>query len=413
MYNIIFPFVFLLGLPSWLLKMKKRGGYGTGLKQRLGRYDTPTSEENKGGVYVHAVSVGEVMIALKLIREWKRTYPEEIFVIAATTSTGYMVAREHATEMLRVIYCPVDFSWMVRKVLNRFAPKVVVLIESEIWPNLLNQCRKKEIPVHLVNARLSPRSERRYRKLRWFTAPLFAMLKSVLVQYEEDQVRWKSVGLADDQLVTAGSVKFDSCDHEKPQRREEFQEILDKFHQGRKIVMFLSSFPGEEYALAKALENLREEWFLVVAPRHMERRLDVYSDLERAGFDPVLRSTLEDKAGEKVCLIIDSTGELKDWTAFADRAVIGKSWLTKGGQNPAEAVAAKIPVIVGPRMDNFEPLVSQLKEQRGILQLAQLENIADVLRTGEELEEMAENALVVLEQHQGATIRVVEHIVNT
>ncbi len=408
-YNLLLPIGFVLAFPSWVLKMRRRGGFGTGLEERLGKYDRADSDEIKGGVYIHAVSVGEVFIALKLIRQWLVKRPDEHFVLVPTTATGHAVARDQAPEGVRVIYSPVDFGFLVRKTMRRFQPKLVVLMESELWPNLLNCCDKMEIPVALANARLSARSERRYSKLKSVVSPIFDMVGHVLVQEERDIKRWESIGMAADRLIHTGSIKFDHTGGGKPKRREAFAEILTAHGGGKAVVMAMSTFAGEEKAIAEALMPLRDEVFFVVVPRHMERRTEVCADLQSVGYTSVLRSSGELVGQGPSCLVVDSTGELRDWTAHADIAIIGKSWIGKGGQNPTEAIAAKVPVIVGPRMDNFEPLVTVLVENGGLLRLETTEAITaaveGLLQDGEMCKSISLEALQVLTTHDGAVAR--------
>ena len=366
-YNILLPVFFIVAFPAWLLKMWKRGGYGTGLSERFARFSIPASDEPKNAVYVHAVSVGEVLIALKLIEAWLVTHPEEKFVLAATTSTGHAVAREKSPERVRVIYSPLDFGFILRAVFRRFSPQHIVLIESEAWPNLLNTARRQNIKVSMVNARLSKRSEARFLKFSALVTPLFNMNDRVCVQNEGDAKRFENLGISSEKIIVTGSIKFDLSGGAMPQKRDSFQAMLDDFGAARPVVLFASTHAGEERLLGEACRTSETDHLYVVVPRHAERRAEVTADLKAAGFEVILRSDYHPpKTPETACLVIDTTGELRDWTAHADLVVIGKSWLGEGGQNPAEAIAAGIPVVCGPNMGNFEPLVSMLKEAGGI-----------------------------------------------
>lgn len=408
-YNLLLPFVFILAFPGWVIKMRRRGGFGTGLLQRLAIFED-NFEVRKGGVYVHAVSVGETLIALKLIKKWQEMHPDEHFILVPTTATGHEVARKHISDKLNVIYSPVDFPFLVKKVMKKFEPKQVVLIEGEMWPNLLNVCRKLEIPVGIANARLSKRSESRYLKFAGFVKPILSMLSQVCVQEKEDVKRWVSLGVNEVAIVHTGSIKFDYEGGAKPRQREEFSQILAPLTKGKKIVMVISTFPGEEKLIARELKDL-ENIYLVFVPRHMERRLEVFADLSELGMLPVLRSELGETPENSV-MIIDSTGELRDWTAHADLVIVGKSWLSKGGQNPTEAIAALVPVIVGKRMDNFEPLVGTLVENEAIVQLELSSEIKgaveSLLNDNERVGSMVMRAKDSLMVHSGATKRTVE-----
>ncbi len=410
-YNLLLPVFFIVAFPAWLLKMCKRGGYGTGLLERFGSFSAEASEEPRQGVYIHAVSVGEVFIALKLIKQWLLVEPDLKVVLAATTSTGHEVALDNAPSEVRVIYSPLDFNTIVTAVLERFRPRQIVLIEAELWPNFVNVARQMEIPVAMVNARLSKRSELRFKKFEALVEPLFEMVSLVCVQNEIDAERFATLGIDRSLIHVTGSVKFDPAGGSSPQKRDAFQSILADFgvdvEGARKVVLLASSHDGEEKLLANAIRLLAVEALLVVVPRHAERRAQVVADLQSSGFDVILSSQYRvPKDIAKACLVIDTTGELCDWTAHADVAVIGKSWLARGGQNPAEAIAAEVPVITGPHMQNFEPLVSMLQDAGGIITLASADELGhrinELLVGGEQVREMCRKAKNVLATHENA-----------
>jgi len=246
-------------------------------------------------------------------------------------------------------------------------------------------------------------------------APIWSLLSGICVQNIEDKERWSNIGIEDEKLYLSGSIKFDFLSGSQPKKRDEFQQIIDTYSKQRKVVIVVSSFAGEEYAIARELKGLMNEIFLLFVPRHVERAAKVCEDLVGVGYHPILRSELHSKSGCDTCLVVDTTGELRDWTAHADVAIIGKSWISKGGQNPAEAIAARVPVIVGARMDNFEPLVSRLEMVGGLLRLqhlAQLEESVSGLLKGEN-KKMLDEAEVAIKLHRGATQRTISRIVNT
>lgn len=411
-YNVLMPVLLVIGVGPWVIKMLKRGGFGTGLLERVGIYNEPLDFEPSGVVYVHAVSVGEVLIALKLIAAWQAEYPEDQFVLAPTTATGHAVARDAAPTNVRVIYSPIDFPWVVEKMLNRFEPRQIVLIESEVWPNLLAMAAKRHIPITVGNARLSARSERRYQKVGCLVKPIFALFDKVGVPEEADKQRWQSIGVPAESLVVTGSIKFDQSGAASAQKRPEFQKMIDGFGPGRPVVMALSTHAGEEKLIAEAVQSLGSNALCVIVPRHAERRAEVKADLASLGYQVVLRSDFKVPASlGNACFVIDSTGEMRDWTALASVAVIGKSFLGKGGQNPTEAIAAGVPVITGPDMSNFEPLVSMLKKANGIVSVASADRLPaaleQILKGEHRSPTMLDDARNVLELHQGATQRTV------
>ena len=406
-YNLLLPVFLVLSIPGYLIKMKKRGGFGTGLRERFGIYKKPASEEPKGGLYVHAVSVGEVFIALKFIREWVKTHSEPV-VLATSTATGHQVVRDAALPGVRALYSPLDVPGLSGRCLKRFMPKAVVLIEAELWPNFAEACHRMRIPMLMLNARLSPRSEGRYRKVRGITSLLFSRLTALGAQNANDKGRFGGIGVNEDIITVTGSVKFDVMGDTPAEPRGEFRELITAVSGGKPVVLAASTHAGEEALIATAVRQAGA--FPLIVPRHAERRADVVKDLAAAGFAPVLRTagTLPSPLPENMCYVADTTGELRDWTALADVAVIGKSYLARGGQNPVEAIAARKPVVFGPDMTNFADLVTLLKAENSVWQCekdALADTLRQVLTDKAEASARCERAYNALHVHSGATAR--------
>lgn len=411
-YRLLLPLYVLVALPSWLAKMARRGGFGSGLLERAGCYEGDVEFESAGAVHVHAVSVGETLLALKLIRAWREREPAREFVLAVGTATGKAVALEQPLAEVRVVYQPVDFRFMVRAYLRRFEPAQIVLVEGEMWPNLLVECERGDIPVSLVNARMSPRSRGRYERFRNWIRPIFSKLDAVAVQEEASAGIWELLGVEKERITVAGSLKFDPGSGAKPTRREEFATMLDVCAGGRPVILAASTHPGEEILIGRVVRKLG--YFFLCVPRHAERRAQVKADLEDLGCEVVLRSEFrppEDRSCS--CLVVDSTGELCDWTAHADVVVIGKSFLGEGGQNPAEAIVAGKLLVFGPHMENFEPLASNLVAAGGaerVADHAELEKLLDAF-VGRDCSGMTVAARQVLARHDGAMQRTLDLLV--
>ena len=411
LYRVLLPVFLLLSLPGWLVRMGRRGGFGSGLRERFSIYLPPLEDEPCDAVHLHAVSVGETMIAVKLIRAWQAREPGKRFVLATGTATGHAVGVEAALPGVRVTYAPVDFKLCVNRYLGRFEPSQIVLVEGEAWPHLLLACRKRGVPVRLVNARLSPRSERRYRKLAAVIRPVFGMLDAVAAQEPADIGRWEAMGVARARITVTGSSKFDPGAAVKPARRAEFAGMLERFGAGRPVVLAASTHAGEEAWIGKVARASGAIY--AVVPRHAERRAEVKAELEREGFEVVLRSAFHPPAEpQKACLVIDSTGELRDWTAHATLVVIGKTILGTGGQNPAEAILARRPLLFGRHMENFEPLASSLVARGGAIRFEDdaglLRALRDLLEHADRREAACDQAAAVLHQHDGATARILD-----
>ena len=409
-YNLLLPVVLVISIPGYLIKMKKRGGFGTGLSERFGIYRKPASQEPQGGLYVHAVSVGETFIALKFIREWCKTHSEPV-ILSTSTATGHQVAREANLPNVRPLYSPLDVPGLSGRCLDRFRPKAVVLIEAELWPNFAEACHSRKIPMVMVNARLSPRSEGRYAKVRGITRLLFERLTALAAQNENDKGRFARIGVNPDIITAPGSIKFDVMGDTPKDIREDFRSILNTLRGDKPVVLAASTHAGEEALIATAIREAGA--FPLIVPRHAERRPQVCADLQQAGFTPLLRTAGEIPAEipADICYVADTTGELRDWTALADVVIIGKSFLAKGGQNPVEAIAARKPVITGPDMTNFADLVALLKADDAII-CCEAEQLTDEIRLalqgGETIQGRTEKAYNALHVHSGATRRTVE-----
>lgn len=411
LYRLLLPLLFAVAFPGWVVKMLKRGGFGTRLGERAAIYNTPLEEEPCGAVHFHAVSVGESLLALKLIREWKQSEPDRRFVLATGTATGHAVATAAAIPGLRVTYSPLDFRSMVRRYLDRFEPSQIVLTEGEVWPFLLLECRKRNIPVRLVNARMSPRSARRFQKLAPWLRPIYGLLDSVAIQEPGDAGIWEHLGIDASRVHLTGSLKFDPGSGSRPAKRPEFQHMLDALGPARAVVLAASTHAGEEAWIASAIHSARPDALPVIVPRHAERRAEVKADLEKAGFTVVLRSDFSPPLSTietPVAFVIDSTGELRDWTAHADAVIIGKSFLSTGGQNPAEAILAEKPLIHGPHMENFQPLIDRLVATGGSIRTEDSGSLSAAI-TGvldrKTAIAMTAAASRVLAAHEGATRR--------
>ncbi|MCH7225341.1 3-deoxy-D-manno-octulosonic acid transferase [Haloferula sp. A504] len=406
-YRLLLPLYLGVALPGWVLKMARRGGFGSGLLERFGWFRLEPEFEPCGATHVHAVSVGETLLALKLIDAWRARDPDRRFVLAVATATGHAVAIGREDRSLRVVYQPVDLRACVRRYLDRFEPAGLVLVEGEMWPNLMLECESRGIGVSLVNARMSPRSRRRYRRFASWVRPVFSRLERVAVQEESDAGIWEQLGVAPAKVRVIGSLKFDPGDGPAPSRREAFQEMLAVCRGDRPVVLAASTHAGEEPLIARAVTGAGG--FPLIVPRHAERRQSVRTSLEDAGFEVALRSDFS-PVSETGVLVVDSTGELRDWTAHADVVVIGKSFLAEGGQNPAEAVQAGKPLLFGPHMENFEPLATRLVEMGGAWRVADENELAERLKEiiGGTRRPDPELARRVLSRHAGATGRMID-----
>lgn len=425
-YNLLLPFGLLCMLPGALVKMRRRGGRWQDLAQRIGLLSGETQAviealpRDKGRLWMHAVSVGEVNVARKLIRSLLLASPDTSIVLTSTTPTGHALAQEcekqHAGRVV-ALYSPIDLPGVPQRMLDLIRPTQLVLVEAEVWPNLVRACSQEGIPVSLVNARLSPRSARRLKALRFLVRPVYGLLRQILVQETDDVARWQSFGLDASLIHLTGSVKYDPEGSEVPSVKiDALRQLLHErgIEPGRPVLLAASTHDGEEVQLAKVFQKLQTRHprlALLIVPRHVERAAEIVASLESIGLHAARRSQEGARVDEGACLLIDSTGELAAWQHLATLVVIGKSFLAEGGQNPAEAVFAGKPVLFGPHMENFTPLVDLLLRHRGAMQVRDfddLETQLDALLKSPG--DLARNGHQALQAHAGATRRTVERV---
>ena len=438
-YNLLLPVALLLGLPTFVIKGIRRGGLARNFRQRLGlfREETLARFQGEKPIWIHAVSVGEIFVALKIVESLQNAAPGQKILLTTTTTTGYTVASEKESDTLTVIHNPVDLPFVTSRVIRLIDPSQLILVEAEVWPNLVGQLKRREIPVKLVNARLSPRSEKRYQKFLPLIQPVFSLLDGVSVPFEVDRNRWAGLGVPLEKIFDLGSVKFDNG-RASETATEQITELRDwlaetGFSDESRILLGGSTHDGEELLLAKTAFSLRETFpdlALVIIPRHAERGGEIASQLGQAGFNPVLKSesnraesnrvrstTQPCSPDEKRIWIANTTGELRSWFHLAELVVIGKSFTAEGGQNPVEPILAGRPVIVGPNMQNFSDVVADLKLANGIRQVAATDELAEALENflddPQSGLEMAERGKAAMARHEGSADRTAAFILNS
>ncbi|MFZ4115305.1 MAG: 3-deoxy-D-manno-octulosonic acid transferase [Chthoniobacterales bacterium] len=417
LYNFFFPLIFILMLPGYLPRMFRRGGYHDSFFQRFGIFDHKTEERiGRQRLWVHAVSVGEVFIALKFIRNFHERHPEIRFLLSVTTTTGLEIARGEASDWLEPIANPLDFFFIINPVLDHFQPSALIMVEGDLWIQRLWHCRKKGIPTAIISARLSPRSEERFRKFRSIIAPVFNLLDFIGFPSKGDQERWHRLGIYAQHSSVTGNIKFDQVAAARVMPPHDRAEIFSQLRWNPQDPLLLAGSTadiGEEEEVLKAWLLLRSEFKslrLVIVPRHVERRHETSALFQKYNIQLTLRSSNSLTPAD--ALLLDTTGELKSWYSLATIVFIGKSLGTgsaRGGQNLVEPLLLGRPVLVGPFMENFEPLTSRLLRAHGIMLVHHGKEIAattkQLLLYPEEAAKMVARACKLLEGDQGATER--------
>ena len=375
-YNLLFALVYPFLLPGFLVRMLRRGGYAAHFGDRFALYGEgrfgprapadPHDDYVPGEfVWVHAVSVGEVQVAGQLMREWRRVNPKVRFCFSTTSSTGWKMAEREITERDVLIYNPLDFPNFVKSALWTVRPRAIVLTESEIWPNFIRKAHALDIPLYLINARVSDRSAPRYAKAKWFFGDVFRCFTKIFAQSELDRDRLLAAGAPAKRTVVTGSFKFDVA-RRNPAKEAELSAWIGR----GKILLGASTWPGEEKVLLDIYSKLRGKTAalkLVLAPRHFERGDEVEAAVKAAGFTCRRRSR-GDKDGE--VFLCDTTGEMMGLFGVCEVAFVGKSLCAHGSQNMIEPCLCGKPTLVGPYTENFRPVMSDLLAADAIIQVA-------------------------------------------
>jgi 3-deoxy-D-manno-octulosonic-acid transferase len=425
-YNILFQILFWLAAPYYFVRMRRRGNWQQGFAQRFGQFDTKIKQSlsNRHVIWLHAVSVGEVNVCTQLIRALEPRLPNVKLMVSTTTTTGMGELQKRLPSHIGKFYYPIDSWRCVSRALNTIGPNAVILVEAEIWPNFIWRLRDRGTPLFLVNARLSDRSFRGYKRYGFLFRRLFASFTAVGAQNDADAGRLRELGCRPESIHVVGSLKYDAATLDES-RRLDVPGLLARcgVPADAQLLVAGSTHDGEEKILAEVCLRLRARFpklFLVLVPRHFERSRDVARQLGELGVKLAFRSELgantQHSAGPVDCLLVDTTGELRHFYAHATLIFVGKSLTALGGQNPIEPGALGKPMVFGPNMQNFVDVVGQFIAQDGAWQVkdvAELEQAFAVLLADEARRaQLGRNALAVVKHNQGGILRTVDMILS-
>ena len=377
----IYTAILYLMLPLVLLRLLWRSRLAPAYRERWGeRFGEIRGPYKQGGLWVHAVSVGEVLAVSPLVRHLIQNHPSLHIHITTTTPTGSaQVQRLFGVEVSHS-YAPYDIPLFLMRFLDTLRPKAMLMVETEVWPNLLHYAREREVTTLLANARLSARSLRRYQRVESFAQTVFAQIDHVAAQTEADADRLRMIGVNPGAIHVTGSIKFDV---DVPASVLEQSEVMRRMWSGRPVWVAGSTHDGEESVILEAHQQLIKEVpdaLLVLVPRHPERFDAVGSLAERYDFE-VARRSLHDPVTEKTQVYLgDTMGELNVLIGAVNVAFIGGSFAKIGGHNVLEAAAQGIPVIVGPHTFNFELITRQLIQIGGAERVYNAEELAKLLQ---------------------------------
>jgi 3-deoxy-D-manno-octulosonic-acid transferase len=424
LYSLLLALGVVALLPRFIIDAFRHGKYVAGFGERLGRLP-PIEAGGRPVIWLHCVSVGEAQAARPLARAILDEFPSHALVVSTTTLTGQRVARDvFRQEAAAVIYFPFDWAWAVRRSLRAVNPSVVLIMETELWPNFLRECRERGVPAAVVNGRLSERSFRRYRLVRRFTKRIVRDLSLALMQTEADAGRMLALGLAPERVFVSGNVKFDALGGSGEEAltselRERFQ--LDG---SRPLVLAASTHAPEERIIFDAFNRLRDapgnhQARLMIAPRHPERFPEVAQLLKASGLAWSRRSEAASES-DRTCdaILLDSIGELRSVYSLAHLVFVGGSLSQTGGHNILEPAAVGACTVTGPHTFNFTAIVRAFLEAEALIQLPPLseddapralaETFVELMGNDELRLAVGARARAVMEQNRGATDRTIK-----
>lgn len=383
LYSLVLALGAVATGPYWIMQGLRGKKYNCSLLLRLG-WRMPEWHDARRPIWIHAVSVGEVLAAKALFAELLRPQPSLPIIVSTVTAAGQGLARKELGKAAAHFYFPFDWNFAVARFLDRFKPRAVVLMETELWPNFIRACSTRRIPVFLANGRISDRSRRRYALVRPLIADVLGRLEMLGVQTDEDARRFAALGAAPSRIRVTGNLKFDFAPSHDPGAGELLGRIgaCMGLSQGTLPVVVGSSMKGEESLFLRAFQALQAklpQTRLILAPRHPERFEEAAGLIAATGLPWARRSRLGDAAGSQVrILLLDSIGELRSVYALAEVAVIGGSFLPFGGHNLLEPAALGKAVVFGPHMNNFREAAQMFLNARAARQCSP-EDLASVL----------------------------------
>ncbi len=413
LYDVGFLMFAIFSLPHFLVRLRQAEDGKRLIRERFGFYSSDTAPvDSHRPIWIHCVSVGEALAAERLIQILLERKPEHPLVVTTVTPTGQRMVKKWEGSRLKVLYFPFDIHFAVRRFFDRIQPSALLLVETEIWPNVISEAVRRKIPVGIVNGRLSERSFRSFRRFKPLFGPLLGRIDFFLVQTEADRNRLLALGVDPEKVTVTGNMKLDAfkINGQWKNDRENLRQHWG-FLASELILIGGSTHEGEEEILLRVLRRLRTEKFpvrLVLAPRHVERSEKIFAEVLEYGFKPVLASS---PAADRLfdVLILDQLGELRRLYAAADAVFMGGSLIRHGGQNPVEPAVYRRPIVHGPWVFNFEEIYRRLDEEGGSTQVKSEDELAFVLKrilgSDREREQLGTQAHEILRRLQGATER--------
>ena len=409
-YNLLLYLILpLLPLRLWW-KSRKNRDYRHRILERFASFNFPAL---KSSIWVHAVSVGEAIAAAPLIRKLIETYPNEIIVVTTMTPTGAQQIQKLFPQILQ-LYVPYDYPFIVKRFLKHIKPKILLLMETELWPNILYYSAQRKVPIILANARLSVKSFTQYKKVAGFIRSVLNHINLVLAQSKIDAKRFLALGLDSKKIVITGNIKFDL---KVPNNICQQAKQLRNIWHNRPTWVAASTHPGEEakiLAAAKIVQQTLPDSLLILVPRHLERFTTVFTLALDQGFNVTRYTELQKYSPATNIVLGDVMGQLLLFYGASDVAFVGGSLITWGGHNLLEPAALAKPVLSGPNLSAFLKISQLLTAANALIIVADektlAQNVIQLFQNQQLREQLGTAALDVVEQHRGATAKILKHI---
>lgn len=416
LYNVLLLFYWAVLIPQLIYRLFKEEGFYQRIKQSIGFLPDDLKEKisNRHAIWVHAASVGEIVAASPIVREMRKEYPNEVIIVSVVTATGFRMAHQIIKGADGILYFPLDLPFLTNRILTIVNPQAIVLVETEIWPNFLRIAADKNIPVMMMNGRISQRSAVRYRLITFFTRRVLSTIHMFCMQSGIDAQYIIDIGADPNKVIVTGNTKYDQTyGIVTEEEKKRFLHELGFDEKTYPIMIAGSTHKGENGPVYNAFCKVKEhfpEAKLIIAPRYIYQADLIFEEGQRHALSMVKRSDM--KAGKKVAdmydgVILDTIGELGRVYSLGDLIFVGGSLAHIGGHNILEPAAHGKPIVVGPNMFNFVEIF-ELLSSRGACIMVKNENefvdtCVDILLHKEKAEAMKQHCLEIVKENQGAT----------
>lgn len=410
LYEVVL-FIYIIGyVPILLLRKKWHGGF----VERFGFISQETLQKlaKTKNIWIHAVSVGEVMAIGGLIGQLALKFPKHQIVLTTATVTGYELAQKKFADSLLLLWAPIDLSFSVQGFIRAINPKIYVAAETELWPNLFYYLNKKKTPIVIVNGRISDKSFSKYLRIRWFMKHFLKYVNAFCMQSSLDVQRIEAIGAPPDRVRNLGNVKFDDLPEASSKSKGDFGFLPDE-----RVWVAGSTHPGEERIVLEIYEQYRKQFpklRLVIAPRHIERTAEIQELIQSYGLKCCLLSKFSSRPDPASILLVDTIGQLRQLYAIAFFVFVGKSLTVPGGHNIIEPAFFAKPVAVGPHMQNFRDVMQTFVEGGSIIEVKDAQDlgvtVGRFLNDPAFANEIGRRARNVIAQEQGATMKIIKEI---